>query len=121
MASEQIDPWQLFDIESIRTQLAPGVVAYKEFLRVPSLHCGLYQLPKGAADMQTPHEEDEVYYVLEGRAQMRLGSSEGSTVQAVKPGTVLHVQATETHSFFEIEEDMLLLVIFATNAPGAGA
>lgn len=106
------DPWQLFNVETVRATMPPGEVAYREFLRVPSMHCGLYQLPRGTQDMQAPHEEDEVYYVLEGRAQMRLGAQ--GTVRTVEPGMVLHVRATEDHSFFEIEQDMLLLVMFAT-------
>lgn len=32
---------------------------------------------------------------------------------------VLHVTACETHSFFEIEEHMLLLVMFSTTATTA--
>ncbi len=59
--------------------------------------------------MQSPHDEDEVYYVVSGRARMRVGGQE----QEVRAGTILYVRATERHSFFEIEEDMTLLVFFA--------
>ena len=34
-------------------------------------------------------------------------------MRSVAPGSILYVRATETHSFFEIEEDMTLLVFFA--------
>ena len=37
--------------------------------------------------------------------------------KSVGPGSVVFVGATESHSFFEIEEDMLLLVFFAAAAP----
>lgn len=102
--------WQVFDINAIKELLSGDSVQYQEFLRVPSLSCGVYHLPVGAKDMQTPHDEDEVYYVLEGRAQMKLGD----TLREVVPGNILYVKATETHSFFEIEEDMTLLVFFAS-------
>jgi mannose-6-phosphate isomerase-like protein (cupin superfamily) len=49
--------------------------------------------------------------VLGGRARMRLGDEE----RDVGPGSLLYVSATTEHSFFEIEEDMTLLVIFATS------
>lgn len=101
--------WQVFDIDTIRQQLAGDRVQYKEFLNVPSLTCGVYHLPAGAKDMQKPHDEDEVYFVLEGRARMKVGDEE----REVQPGNVLYIKATETHSFFEIEEDMTLLVFFA--------
>jgi len=103
------DTWQTFDIDAIKQKLAGDSVQYQEFLRVPALSCGVYHLPVGAKDMQTPHDEDEVYFVLEGRATMKVGEE----FKEVTPGTILYVQATETHSFFEIEEAMTLLVFFA--------
>jgi len=102
--------WQVFDINEIRKALSGDQVLYREFLRVPSLSCGVYHLPKGAKDMQTPHDEDEVYYVLEGRAVMKVADE----MKEVSSGDILYVKATETHSFFEIEEDMTLLVFFAS-------
>jgi mannose-6-phosphate isomerase-like protein (cupin superfamily) len=62
--------------------------------------------------MQSPHDEDEVYFVLSGKARMRVSGEE----QEVREGAVLYVRATEAHSFFEIEEDMTLLVFFAATS-----
>ncbi len=105
------DAWQVIDVNALREQLADAPVKYQEFLKVPSLSCGLYKLAAGSTDMQSPHDEDEVYFVLDGRAKMRIGGEERS----VGPGTFLYVSATEEHSFFEIEEDMTLLVLFAAS------
>jgi mannose-6-phosphate isomerase-like protein (cupin superfamily) len=107
------ETWQTFDLKEIRQSLEQGKVSYKEFLRVPSLSCGLYHLPAGAQDMQSPHDEDEVYLVLAGRAQMKTNDE----LIDVTPGTVLYIKATETHSFFEIAEDMTLMVFFASQTP----
>ena len=101
--------WQVFNLEDIRHRLTGKAVEYLEFLNVPALNCGIYFLTAGSTDMQAPHDEDEVYYVLSGRARMRLGSEE----RDVGPGSLLYVSATTEHSFFEIEEDMTLLVMFA--------
>ena len=103
------DSWQVFDVNKIKAQLSGQSVEYKEFLRVPTLSCGIYRLPAGSDDMQSPHDEDEVYYVVEGKARMM----QADNMIDVTPGTVLFVKATETHSFFEIQEDMTLLVFFA--------
>ena len=46
--------------------------AWREFLRVPSLSMGVYSLKKGAEDKQTPHKQDEVYYVSAGRAVLEV-------------------------------------------------
>ena len=101
--------WQVFNVESLRASLAGTSPEYREFLRTPHLSCGVYQLPRGARDMQTPHDEDEVYYVISGRATMKIGD----VTRSVGPGNVLFVRAAEAHTFFEIEEDMTLLVFFA--------
>ena len=59
---------------------------------------------------RTIHDEDEMYYVLEGKAQLKVGEK----IHDIRAGSVLYVEATEKHSFFEIEEDMTLLVFFAS-------
>jgi len=101
--------WQVFDLAEVRDKLKGETVEYLEFLNVPALNCGVYFLAAGSTDMQAPHDEDEVYLVLSGRARMRLGDEE----RTVTPGSLLYVGATTEHSFFEIEEDMTLLVMFA--------
>ena len=80
-----------------------------EFLRVPAMSLSTYRLPAGGPDQQQPHTEDEVYYVVRGRAQFRAGN-ENCRVEA---GTVLFVEASVEHRFHSIEEDLELLVIFA--------
>lgn len=105
--------WQVFDLDTIRDRLSGAAVEYLEFLNVPALNCGVYFLAAGSTDMQAPHDDDEVYYVLSGRARMRVAGEE----RPVGPGTLLYVSATTEHSFFQIDEDMTLLVIFANTPP----
>ena len=102
--------WQVFDVSELSSGGSGEAVSYREFLRVPAMSCGLYRLAKGSTDMQTPHDEDELYYVVEGKARLRIGDEE----REVGPGSVMYVRATEVHSFFEIQEDMVLLVVFPT-------
>jgi mannose-6-phosphate isomerase-like protein (cupin superfamily) len=82
---------------------------YLGFLRVPSLSLGLYALPVGSEDLQTPHSEDEVYYVVEGRATIIVGEEE----RAVHEGSIVYVEAGVDHRFDSIEDDLTLLVFFA--------
>jgi len=105
--------WQVFDLAEIKQQLKGKPAEYLEFLNVPALNCGVYFLAAGSKDMQSPHDDDEVYLVLSGKARMRLDDVERN----VGPGSLLYVSATTEHSFFEIEEDMTLLVIFANTTP----
>jgi mannose-6-phosphate isomerase-like protein (cupin superfamily) len=105
--------WQAFDFADEIEALEASGMPYREFLRVPSLSCGVYRLPAGSEDLQSPHDEDEVYFVVSGRGRLRVGGSE----QRVGPGSILYVQATAEHTFFEVEEDMTFLVFFASGGP----
>jgi mannose-6-phosphate isomerase-like protein (cupin superfamily) len=102
--------WQVFDLEEIKAELKGEQVEYLEFLNVSDLNCGIYSLSAGSIDNQSPHEDDEIYLVLSGKARMKIESTE----RAVKPGTLIYVKAKAEHRFFEIEEDLTLLVMFAT-------
>ncbi len=105
--------WRIFQLEELLARKRGMASPYHEFLRVPSLSCGIYTLKAGAKDLQGPHEEDEVYLVLSGRGRLRVNGAE----QEVQRGSLLFVRATSEHSFFEIEEDMTLLVFFASGGP----
>ena len=98
-----------YDLPLISTERAQAGQLYQEFLRVPALSVGVYVLAAGATDPQKPHNEDEVYYVVRGRARMRVGSEE----QVVKTGTVILVSAKVEHRFFDISEELEVLVFFA--------
>lgn len=104
------DAWTIFDLKKLLEDHRDDSAPYHEFLRVPSLSTGIYRLRAGETDMQGAHLEDEVYLMLSGRARIRVGDD----LQEVGPGSILYVRATEEHSFFEIEEDITLLVFFAS-------
>jgi quercetin dioxygenase-like cupin family protein len=82
---------------------------YREFLRVPAMSAGLYVLPAGTTDLQRPHPEDEMYYVVCGRARFRAGAEDGE----VSAGSLLYVAAEVEHRFYDISEEVALLVFFA--------
>lgn len=82
---------------------------YLEFLRVPDLSMGLYVLPAGGVDPQSPHTEDEVYYVVSGRAKIRVAEED----RAVQAGSIVYVAKNVEHRFHSIEEDLTVLVFFA--------
>jgi mannose-6-phosphate isomerase-like protein (cupin superfamily) len=96
-----------FDAHQIAEGL--GEDLWREFLRVPAMSAGVYRLRAGQEDPQTPHAEDEVYVVLEGRATLR---SEGRDVPAT-PGSVLFVPARAEHRFVDVVQDLVLVVVFA--------
>jgi mannose-6-phosphate isomerase-like protein (cupin superfamily) len=87
---------------------------YYEFLRVPALSTGIYVLPKGGEDQQSPHQQDEIYYVISGRAHMKITRpGEPPEDRPVSPGTVIFVEGHTEHRFHTIEEQLEVLVFFA--------
>lgn len=82
---------------------------YHEFLRAPALSAGVYQLAAGADDPQQPHTEDELYYVVAGRARIRVGDEDAP----VEAGSLVFVAANVEHRFHTIAEDLTVLVLFA--------
>lgn len=98
-----------FELPALLARLRAAADPYLEFLRVPSLSVGLYALPTGGPDLQAPHREDEVYYVLEGRAKLRIGDHD----RDVTAGSLVYVEANMDHRFHEIEQDLTVLVFFA--------
>lgn len=98
-----------FELSDLLKQAAAKDTRYLEFLSVPSMSLGIYTLPAGSTDMQNPHKQDEVYYVLSGKARLQV---EGE-VQPVQTGSIAFVAAHDKHKFIEIEEDLSLLVFFA--------
>ncbi len=98
-----------FEVRQLLAERQSTGRSYLEFLRVDSLSMGVYTLPAGAADLQRPHAEDEVYYVLQGRARFQAGAED----RAVEPGTLLFVPGRLPHRFHDVSEDLTLLVFFA--------
>ena len=73
------------------------------------MSAGVYVLAAGATDTQRPHQEDEMYYVVRGRARFRAGNQDTE----VSAGSVLFVAAEVEHKFYDIAEELAVLVFFA--------
>jgi len=73
------------------------------------MSAGVYVLPMGSADRQKPHREDEMYYVVRGRARMQIGSEHAE----VRSGSIIFVEANLEHRFYDIQEELEVLVFFA--------
>jgi mannose-6-phosphate isomerase-like protein (cupin superfamily) len=100
---------EAFQIGPLIEQQSQAGKAYLEFLRVPSLSMGVYRLPADGVDPQSPHTEDEVYYVVSGKAQLQVGAEDRS----VGAGSIVFVAAHVPHRFHSIAEDLTVLVFFA--------
>jgi mannose-6-phosphate isomerase-like protein (cupin superfamily) len=97
-----------FEVDGLLRSQAESGRPYHEFIRTHDLSLGLYVLPAGGEDAQSPHTEDEVYHVISGRARMRVGDED----RPVVAGSIIFVPADAEHRFHDIEEELVLLVVF---------
>jgi len=100
---------QAYELADLISQRADSDKLYLEFLKVPDLSMGLYVLPAGGVDPQSPHMEDEVYYVVSGVAQIKVADED----RAVQAGSIVYVAKNVEHRFHSIEEELTVLVLFA--------
>ena len=98
-----------FELSELTEQRRESGERYLEFLLADTLSAGIYELPAGDTDPQHPHTEDEVYYVVRGRASIRVGDED----REVTEGSIVFVGAGVEHRFHSIAEDLTLLVVFA--------
>jgi mannose-6-phosphate isomerase-like protein (cupin superfamily) len=100
---------QFTTVSEVDRQRAENGQFYREFLRIPEMSAGLYVLSAGSIDPQSPHHQDELYYVIRGRGRFRAGGKETE----VSAGSLLFVAAEVEHKFFDVEEELSILVFFA--------
>ena len=97
-----------FELADLAARREANGAPYLEFLAVPDLSVGLYVLAAGQPDLQQPHTEDEVYYVVSGRGRITVGDE----VRDVRAGSIVFVATAVPHRFHDITEDLTLLVAF---------
>jgi mannose-6-phosphate isomerase-like protein (cupin superfamily) len=105
--------WTSFHLDDLGEEQRASSEPWLEFLRVPALRAGLYVLAPGAWDHQSPHEEDEIYCVVAGRATFEAGVDR----QDVRSGSIIYVAARQPHRFTNITEELRVLVFFSAPLP----
>jgi mannose-6-phosphate isomerase-like protein (cupin superfamily) len=106
-------PAHPFDVDATRRSLVERGGGYEVVHSSPGLEIGVYVLVAPEPDRQQPHEEDEVYVVLEGSGVLEV---EGKA-NPLDEGMALFVPAHAEHRFTAYEH-LALLVVF--NGPHSG-
>jgi mannose-6-phosphate isomerase-like protein (cupin superfamily) len=96
-----------FEIAAVKQRLAEAGGGYEVVHESAGLEVGVYVLVAPEPDRQQPHEDDEVYVVLEGSGVLHV---EGEDV-AVHEGGAVFVEAGVDHRFTAYEH-LSVLVIF---------
>lgn len=97
-----------FEVERTKRRLEASGGGYEIVHASPGLELGVYVLVAPEPDRQQPHDDDEVYVVLEGSGVLEV---EGEPMP-LERGQAVYVPAGARHGFTAYEQ-MSVLVIFA--------
>lgn len=96
-----------FGVTEVKDRLVAAGGGYEIVHVSPGLELGVYVLVAPEADRQQPHEDDEVYVVLEGTGALEVEGVE----TPVREGDGIFVPAGAEHRFTGYES-LAVLVIF---------
>jgi mannose-6-phosphate isomerase-like protein (cupin superfamily) len=102
-----------FEIAAAKTRLREAGGGYEIVHESPGLELGVYVLAAPEPDRQQPHEDDEVYVILEGTGVLQVEDEQ----VPVKEGSAVFVHAGADHRFTAYEH-LSVLVIFARKPAG---
>ena len=112
--------WHLPDYYQIEKRFETLVGTVPSGTDAPSLDAAsahIYRLDSGVVDRQSPHEQDEFYFVLTGSRQLIVGEGDNQKTVELGTGDLVFVPAHMRHRF-DGEEAIVLLVFFAPNFAG---
>ena len=101
-----MDFWQGTAFEGLTRLPGDGGERFVEMFRKESVSIELYA-PRGS-DLQEPHDQDEVYFVVAGEGTFLAGESR----RPFGPGDAIFVAAGMTHRFEDFTDDLVVWVVF---------
>jgi len=96
-----------FEVTAAKDRLAEAGGGYEVVHESVGLEVGVYVLVAPEPDRQQPHDDDELYVVLEGTGVLEVEGEEA----AVREGSAVFVAAGADHRFTAYEH-LSVLVIF---------
>jgi mannose-6-phosphate isomerase-like protein (cupin superfamily) len=103
-----------FGVAEAKRRLTAANGGYEVVHTAPGLEVGVYVLVAPSPDDQSPHEDDEVYVVLEGDGSLEVAGEEVPLSQ----GEAVFVEAGVPHRFTRYDT-LSLLVVFTPPAAEA--
>jgi mannose-6-phosphate isomerase-like protein (cupin superfamily) len=99
---------RVFDLDDLLRKIDKDGY-WVDFIKVRHLEAGVLRLFPGEEDTQTPHDVDELYFVVEGSGFLSMGKEN----KPVKKGSVLFVPAHMPHQFYGNRDTLVVLYVFA--------
>ena len=103
-----------FTLSKLSKQRQDAKKSWLEFLDLSTLSMGIYHVAAGTTDREThdTHDRDEVYIGIGGKGRLTAGAK----VFDIEAGAIVYVKAGVKHHFYDVIEDLSVLVFFAGNA-----
>lgn len=98
----------LFDLDDLVSKIGKGEY-WTDFLKVRHMQAGVLRLRPSEEDTQAPHDDDELYFVVEGSGYIEMGKES----RPVKKGSVIFMPARMAHRFYGNKDTLVVLYMFA--------
>lgn len=98
-----------FDTSKYIQEIKKSDNYFHTFLNRQSIAAGILVLQPGEEDTQTPHDSDEMYYVVKGDGFLTINRKD----YVVSPGMAYFVQKDTPHKFFGNRSELVVVYFFS--------
>ncbi|CDI05890.1 cupin domain-containing protein [Candidatus Nitrosotenuis uzonensis] len=98
-----------FDTKQYIGKIKESSNYFHTFINRDNIAAGILVLEPGQEDTQTPHDSDEIYYVVRGDGFLRINNKE----YRVSEGMAYYVQKQVPHKFFGNKMDLVVVYFFS--------
>jgi len=97
-----------FDTKQYIDEIRKNDNYFHTFINRETLAAGVLVLQPGEEDTQTPHDSDEVYYVVKGDGFLKINKKD----YPISEGKMYFVQKDVAHYFFGNTKELIVLYFF---------
>ena len=97
-----------FDTNQYIDEIRKNENYFHTFINREILTVGVLVLQPGEEDTQTPHDSNEVYYIVKGDGFLKINKKD----YPVSEGKVFFVQKDNEHYFFGNKKELIVLYFF---------
>jgi mannose-6-phosphate isomerase-like protein (cupin superfamily) len=98
-----------FDTKKYINEIRNSDGYFHTFLNRKNIAAGVLVLEPGEEDTQTPHDDDEVYYVIRGDGYLKINDKDYD----VSEGMAYYVRKDVPHKFFGNKKELVVLYFFS--------
>jgi mannose-6-phosphate isomerase-like protein (cupin superfamily) len=98
-----------FDVKKYIDEIRNSTGYFHTFLNRANIAAGVLVLQPGQEDTQTPHDSDEIYYVVRGDGFLKINNKD----YEVSEGKAYYVQKNMPHYFFGNKKELIVMYFFS--------